>query len=297
MPSISVLSYLFALGATLSFATASLVFTDYSKKISVLWMNCFKAFVAFIALVITIPLFVHWKVPAPAAFAALLFSGLIGLNIGDLFLLNAFTKLGPGRTLILFGFQPLLLSIAAFFLFDQPLEPKRLLAIIFLMACLFTFSLERYRQEKRWEVIGLFHALVGVLFDLCGILLTRWAFARDVELSPIEGHLFRCTGALLGFLVIGYFRPIGLFSNFKKYPVKSRAVLILAGLGGTYLSLILYLNAIKIGHLGSIAAISITGPMFATALECVVKRQWPSRYVLVAFVFFCAGFYILFGLA
>lgn len=287
------LSYAFALGATLCFASASLVYAEYSKRVSVLWMNCFKASIAFVALAVTVPVFSGWHAPSILTVAGLMLSGLIGLNIGDLFLLSAFTRVGVARTLILFGFQPLLVGIAAYFLFDQELDPKRLLAVLFLIACLFTFSLERYRTEKRWEFKGLFYALLGVALDTCGILITRAAFGESPAVTPMEGHFYRCLGALVGFAAMSQIKPFGLIEGFRQWTPKVRTLLITAGLGGTYLSLLLYLSALKIGHLASVSSIAITGPMFATVLESLVHRKPPSRYLIVAFVFFCIGFYIL----
>jgi drug/metabolite transporter (DMT)-like permease len=289
------LSLILALGATLSFATSSLIYAEYSKRVSVLWMNCFKSLIAFIALTLTIPIFTDgWHHAKLTAIGGLMLSGLIGLNIGDLFLLSAFTRLGVARTLILFGFQPLFVGIAAFYLFDQPLDSSRFIAVIFLIACLFTFSLERYRAARRWELKGLFYALMGVLLDTVGVLLTRASFTASPEISPMEGHFYRCLGALIGFAVISFtFRKVQLFQNFNQWTPRVRTLLIAASLGGTYFSLILYLSAVKIGHLASISSIAITGPMFATTLECLVHRKAPSKYLIAAFVFFCIGFSIL----
>jgi uncharacterized membrane protein len=114
------------------------------------------------------------------------------------------------------------------------------------------------------------------------------------EITAMEGHFYRCLGALLGFAVISFtFQKVRLVQNFRLWTPRVRTLLIGASLGGTYLSLILYLSAVKIGHLASISSIAITGPMFATTLECLVQRKAPSRYLLVAFVFFCVGFLIL----
>lgn len=256
-------------------------------------MNCLKATIAFIALVAVSPAFIEWHSPTIFTLIGLLLSGLIGLNVADLCLLKAFTKLGVARTLILFGFQPLFVGIAAYYLFDQTMNPIRLLAVVFLIACLFTFSLERYRIEKRWEISGLGYALAGVGLDTCGILLTRASFGASPDVTPIEGHLIRCVGALGGFAIISIFRPIGLVKGFLAWPAKTRLLLIAASLGGTFLSLIFYLTALKIGHLASIAGVAITGPMLAAGLESLVHRRAPSPYFLVAFMFFGVGFAIL----
>jgi drug/metabolite transporter (DMT)-like permease len=288
------LALFLALASTLAFSSSSLIFADFSRKISVLWMNCFKSAVAFILLCITLPLFFGgWHKPEPLIIGGFLLSGLIGLNIADLFILNAFTRIGVARTLILFGFQPLMVGFGASLLFHQPMNPMKLVAVAFMIACLFTLSLEKYRTDKTWELTGLAIALFGVALDSCGILITRTAFEATVNHTPFEGHFYRCLGALIGFAVMSFVKPLPLIQGFMNQSRRSKALLILGSFGGTYLSLLLYLNAIKIGHLASISGIAITGPMFATALESALKKKPPSTYLLVAFCFFAAGFYVL----
>lgn len=287
-------AYLFALGANLCFSSASLVYAAYSRKISVLWMNCFKAAVAFLALIISITLFSNWHIPSLSGSLPFLVSGILGLNIGDMCLLRAFTILGPGRTLVLFGFHPLLLGLASYFLFEQQVDSMKFVAVVFLIACLGTFSYEGFKTRGHWEVKGLLLALAGVLLDISGIILSRYGFERDQSITPIQGHFYRTGGALLGFAIIGLFLPFSLFNNFVRVGAKDKIVLIIACMAGTFLSLLFYLKAIQIGHLATVSAISITGPLFASALECVVEKRKPSRYLLVALLFFVLGYAVLF---
>ena len=132
--------------ATLSFSSASLVFARFSRSVSVLWMNTAKAAVALALLCLTLPLLWSvngtfalfgssagsWTAPSDFSTDLLLLSGMIGLGIGDLFLLDAFIRIGVSRTLMLYGFQPLLLGIGAALLFGQTFDTHRLVAIAFL---------------------------------------------------------------------------------------------------------------------------------------------------------------------
>jgi drug/metabolite transporter (DMT)-like permease len=282
-----------ALGANIAFVTASIVYADFSKRMSVIWMNCMKATIAFITLIITIPIFGGWHSLSWFSFTSFFLSGLIGLNIGDLFLLAAFKRIGPARTLILFGFEPLMIGFAAYFLFDQPINPLRFLAMALMLACLFTFSLERYKLEKHWEIKGLMFALIGVTLDVCGVLLTRGAFGASPNVQPIEGHFWRCLGAITGFAIMSRFVAIPLWQGLRQWPAKTQTKIVLASFAGTYVSLLLYLSAIKIGHLASVASVGITGPMFAMFFECLRAKKLPSIYLVTAFLFFSAGFYVL----
>lgn len=305
------LPYLLTLGATLSFSGASLIFAHYSRRISVLWMNTFKAFVAFSLLTLTLPILFaingQWSGYAPPTLDStllLLISGAIGLGIGDLFLLDAFVRIGVSRTLILYGFQPIALGLAGSLLFGQTFSSLRLIAVGCLIACLIIFNLEHYRENKRWVLRGFFFALLGVSLDSGGVLLTRLAFEQSPHSQPLEGHFIRCIGALVFYAFYAGFlrlrRPkhdhtpvIGLYSNFIRYDRRTQGILFFGCFAGTFLSLCLYLTAIQIGHLASISAIAITGPMFAALLETTLQKKPISRSLALAFAFFIAGFIVL----
>lgn len=312
----SALPYLLTLASTLTFSSSSLIFATYSRRVSVLWMNAAKAFVALVFVSLTVPILLSmagplsaWVPPTTTATMALFISGAIALGIGDLFLLDAFVRIGVSRTLMLYGFQPIFLGLVGSLALGQTfaLDIFRVVAIATLIGCLLIFSLERYRQTQSWELRGLAMAVIGVSMDSIGVLLTRYAFDQSPHTQPLEGHFIRCLGALFAYAMVALFihgrrriqgsedrtPVVGLISNFLRFDGRSRALLILGCFGGTFLSLCFYLTAIQIGHLASISAITITGPMFAALLESVVHRHRPSRYLLCAFALFIAGFTLL----
>jgi drug/metabolite transporter (DMT)-like permease len=287
-------SYVCALGATFIFAACSVVFGHFSNKISVLWMNSFKAAVALIAFGIATTITGGFStMPTRASMGAFMLSGFVGLNIGDIFLLRAFKTIGSARTLMIFSFQPLFLGVAAYFLFAQTISFEKLFAIFFMIACVFTLSYEKFRAVKRWEVRGPLYALLGVILDSCGILLTRYGFNSDANVTVLEGNFYRCLGAGLGFFVFSHFVPLNLIKSLKELAHKPKAIVIAASFMGTFVSLWLYLFALSKGHLATITAIVGTGPIFAAIIEAILAKKWPSKYLYVAFGLFLAGFYLL----
>lgn len=215
------------------------------------------------------------------------------MGVGDIFLLTAYARMGAARTLILYGFQPLFLGVAARFLFQQDLSWLRLLAVIFFIACLFIFSFERYRQEGRWEIWGLVAALAGVILDNTGVLMSRWSFDQAAELSVYQANFIRCTGALFLFVCIGRVQEVRLAAGWCSISSKSRFLVGGAAVLGCFVSLVLYLSAIRIGHLASVSALGAAGPIFTAGLECAVTRKPPSRYLVAALAVFLAGFAVL----
>jgi drug/metabolite transporter (DMT)-like permease len=287
------MAYLLALASSTSFSVASLIFTEISRRVSPLWMNAFKAIVAWVLFGLTVLIFNFWVDLDGSVVLALVVSGMLGLGIGDVFLLNAYARMGAARTLILFGFQPFFIGIAAHFVFGQEIGGMKMIAVIFFVGCLFTFSLEKFREEGHWELPGLAAALTGVIFDNCGLILSRWAFDQAQDMNAFQANFLRCSGALLFFAVFSLFRPIKLREGWLKLDRSSRKLALVAVAMGTFLSLFLYLTAVKIGHLASLSALGVIGPILTSAFECAYYRKRPSAYLLVALLLFVVGFSVL----
>lgn len=286
-----------ALMATLCFAYASTIFTEFARKTTPFWMNSFKAFVAFFAFLITLILFDSWTLTSMHSMIALISSGCIGLMIGDIFMLHAMKDLGASRMLMFFGLQPFFLGIGAYFLFDQKFSWLNFLGVIFMVCCLYTISLEGFKKNGTWHFKGLVYGLIAILLDAIGVLMTRYGFNESQGISSVQVNAIRCFGAILGFLVINFFYnkkkdQITLNPTWNNLSKAEKVKLFIGSLGGTYFSLMLYLTAVSKGQLSVISSVSVTGPMFASAFECVRSRKWPSKYLLIAFIFFICGFAI-----
>lgn len=258
-------------------------------------MNAFKAVICWIALALAIAILGRWTRPSDTSAWAFAVSGIVGLGIADIFLLAAYTRIGAARTLMLFGFQPVFIGTASSILFGQGIEPIRLIAIVFFILCLFILSFERYKQEGRWEILGLSLALAGVILDNSGVIITRWGFDHSPGVDPLTANLYRTTGALAAFALIGLVRPFGFVRIYRSLSARDRMGASLAAFVGTFMSLALYLTALQHGHLASIAAIGLTGPLISACLECVMERKRPSVYLLGGILCMMTGMLLFFS--
>jgi drug/metabolite transporter (DMT)-like permease len=287
----ALLAYVFAFSSVLTFSTAAIAFTYFSKKVSALWMNIFKCLVS---LLFSVPvvyflngqLWWDWSVAWP-----FYVSGIIGLNVGDWMLLSAYRIMGPARTLVLFGFQPFITGAYAYFVWGEALLPIQLLAIIFFVLCLFLFSYERFKKSGSWEFKGLLLAFGGVFLDSLGVILTRYGFNENATLTGMEAQYLRTLAASLSFLIYVPFVKISFFKHYQSLNFKQKSLAFLASFAGTFLSLVFYMQALKLGKLATVTSIVLTDPVMSTFFECLWLRTWPSRYLWIALVsFFCAMF-------
>ncbi len=192
---------IFALGSMISFSLASIYFSKFGQKLGPFWMNYFKAAVAFIGFGI-INLFLGSEFNlSQDSLIKLSLSGLIGLTVGDVFLIKAFMTLGSGRALMIFGFSPLFLAMGGYLFLGETLKWNQILAVGFLMCCLFSFSWEAKKTKGHWELTGLICALLGVLCDCVGVILTRQAMGESAQISIFEVNFVRTGIAVIFFSI------------------------------------------------------------------------------------------------
>lgn len=286
-----------ALSSAVLFASASIVFTLFARKLSVMWINAFKSFAALIAFAIAYLITKDFSIaPRGISVACFFMSGFIGLNVADFFMVRAYRLMGPSRALMIFSFQPLFLGLFAFFLFSQDLSLKKLLGIFFMIGCVLSIGYERFRLERKWEIQGPLLALIAMFLDGCGILLTREAFHLDSNVTVLEGNFYRCVGSCVGFFIISRFYKIDLIRKFKRLSTRAQVLVSAGGLLGTFVSLWMYLTAISVGHLATVSAIVGTGPLFAAGFEHLYARKKPSVFFMIALGLFGIGFaFVLYG--
>lgn len=291
-------AYFLALISAVLFSGASVVFAQFSKSHSSLWMNLVKNAVALVAF--TICSVFLWLAGDEQysqlhfySILYLLLSGMIGLAVGDYFLFLAYQRIGSARTLMVFSFSPLFLALGAFFAFGQGLALYQMIALAFMMACVWTISYEKFRAEGHWELKGIFFALLGVLLDNFGILLTRKAFDLSPSTNAFTANMFRCIGAVLLFSFLQKRAGLNVWKDLRGLSVRDRRMAVGASFFGTFLSLSFWLTALKIGHIGSLAGVGAFNPVAASTWEWAMNRKRPSMYLWAALALFLIGFFIL----
>ncbi|MGB2578846.1 drug/metabolite transporter (DMT)-like permease [Elusimicrobium simillimum] len=286
--------YLYALASNFCFGLGAQVFTKFSRMMSPVWMTVFKGAAAFVFFGAAILLTGGFHAIELRYMLTFMLSGFLAFGFGDMLMLKAFADMGPGRTMMLFAFQPLILGVMSYFLFGQTVNAVKFVSIIFFIICMFVFALESYRRHGHWSLLSMLIAFGAMFMDAVGILITRYSFDGSNAL-PMEGNFYRTAGALVSFIIVCSIFKVNFFKKLKSMTGKQFS---LAGAGcfvGTFLCLLFYLTAIKTGHLASLSSIALTGVLFAAFFECLFERKLPSKYFMVAAVFFAMGMYLLLG--
>lgn len=282
-----------AIGANLTFSTASMFFSIYSKRFNPTWMGTVKVSFAMLAFLIAMLLSGQTNSVPFSALALLFFSGLGGLCGGDIFLFKAFTTLGAGRTLVMFSFEPLMLGLYGYFFLNQVFTVNQTLAVMCMVICIYIFMLERSKLTGSWDVKSFVWAFTGITLDAVGVMMTRSAFEISPDLETFQVNVIRCAGALVGFLIVSPKIYLQFPKDIWNFSYRDKIIIVGASIGGCFISLALYLAALKHAHVGTLTAISITGPVWVAMLESIYYKRLPNRYLVAAFIFFLIGFYLM----
>jgi drug/metabolite transporter (DMT)-like permease len=286
----SMTPYFLAVGSNLCFGTASIAFSRFARSHSATWINQLKVSVAIFGFLFGFFLFETYTAQSLTGVSYLLISGFIGLCLGDLFLFKAFASLGAARTLVLYSFQPFLLGIYGYLFLAQELNRYQAWAIFCMIGCVVTFLFERKKKQGHWDFTSFMFAFLGIVFDAIGVMLSRQAYETSPALGSFQANATRAIGALIGFFLIRPSSYAALYGDLKKMKPSERNLAIGACLLGTFISLSLYLKALKTAHVATLTAISITAPVWVSLIEHIRDRSWPNRYLWFAFALFLAGF-------
>lgn len=291
-------AYVLALTSALLFSGASVIFARFSRSHSSLWMNLVKNSVAGMGFVLASASSMlwfgeSWDGTSSLSAGYFFMSGFLGLGVGDWFLFRAYERIGSARALLVYSFQPLLLTIGGFLLFGQSLTGRQAGALLLMMACVWTISFEKFRTEGHWEWRGILFAIIGVILDSTGIILSRKGFDLSPGTSSFTANALRCVASILPFAFLAHFRGEKIWGAFRALGKREKALAAGASFLGTFLSLALWLTALKVGHIGGLAAVGSFNPISAAAWEWILHRKAPTPYFFAALGLFLVGFFLL----
>ena len=230
-----VIGGLFALGAAVCWASASILFSRLGKGgVSSLGMNLGKGLAALPCIVVALAL-TGW--PAPdRSWIWLAASGLVGITIGDTVFFRTLKRLGPRRTLLMTTLIPVCVALMSVGLLGE-----RLPALGWVGAALCSAGVTWTMWERMdvgasggsWRG-GLGYGLLTVVSCAAAVILAKVGLS---EASPMEATLVRLGAGVAGLLLLGLFRrEVGSWLAPFRAP-RLLGVLVIAAVVGTFLGI------------------------------------------------------------
>ncbi|MEZ4669352.1 MAG: DMT family transporter [Anaerolineae bacterium] len=292
-----------SLGTSVCFSFASVLFTMAGRQVGSQVVNRLRLLLATLMIFVLHMVLLGRALPqidsTPAFWLAL--SGLVGLVIGDAFLMQAFVMVGPRLSMLMMATAPIWSIVLAFIFFGEVLQPQELIGTALTLAGLALVVtdgrgrplLETGGTDKRTYVIGLLCGLGGALGQAGGSVLSKAGLVND--LSPISAALIRLSTAAVAMwiitIVIGQFGKT--ITTLRAHP---RAVGQVGGASvlGPVLGVSLLLVGLQRAPVGIATTLSSLMPIFLIPISYVVFKEKTSRQAVIGTLIAIVGTVVLF---
>ena len=267
--------------AALCWAVASLISADVTRKIGGLAFNRLRLFFVSIMLIGYTFYLDTWNTINQEFLFTILFSGIIGIFLGDTLLFIALQKIGPRRNNILFSLAaPFTVILNIIFL-------NEIMSTINLIGCIIVFCgvvvAIAYGNSKdknhRWEVVegniylGVSLGIGAALCQAIGLIMMKPILTMGAD--PIASAALR-TAISFVFLAFTFFLNYKIFNTKTNLSFKIVGQSILSGFLGMALGMSLLLIALKYADAGIVATLSSTSPIMILFLIWLLTKKIPT---------------------
>ena len=138
---------------------------------------------------------------SPSAWLWLSFSGVVGFVIGDVFLFEAYVRIGTRITLLLMSLSPVLTGVLSYFIFGEVLQPLAIVGIALTLAGIAVVILTRGDKKKlklRVNSYGVFCGLMGAVGQSIGLILSKQGMG---DYDPFAATQIRIIASVAGFIL------------------------------------------------------------------------------------------------
>ena len=267
--------------AALCWAVASLISADVTRKIGGLAFNRLRLFFVSIMLIGYTFYLDTWNTINHEFLFTILFSGIIGIFLGDTLLFIALQKIGPRRNNILFSLAaPFTVILNIIFL-------NEIMSTINLIGCIIVFCgvvvAIAYGNSKdknhRWEVVegniylGVSLGIGAALCQAIGLIMMKPILTMGAD--PIASAALR-TAISFVCLAFTFFLNYKIFNTKTNLSFKIVGQSILSGFLGMALGMSLLLIALKYADAGIVATLSSTSPIMILFLIWLLTKKIPT---------------------
>ncbi|MDA3847384.1 MAG: DMT family transporter [Vallitaleaceae bacterium] len=285
------LGEIIAIGTAICWAITSTAFASAGKKIGSLSLNIIRLWFAFIFLFIFTWITRGIPYPIDAGWDTwkwLLLSGLIGFVMGDLFLFEAFVRIGARISMLIFASVPPMSALLAYFILGDTMTMIQIIGMIVTIFGISIVILTKGNKINK-KKIKLAHPVVGVLLAFGG------AFGQSLgyivgkmglgDYNAFAATQIRVSAAIVGFVIVvtvrGGWPSIGRAFKQKKAMIST----IIGSVFGPFIGVSLSLLALKYTSPGVASTLMAITPILLIPVAIFYyKEKMPFKEILGAFV-------------
>lgn len=212
----------------------------------------------------------HW--------ALLLFSGLVGIMLADLFYLRALQLIGAGLTGLTGSLYSPFVVVLSFFYLGERLNAWQLMGMALVMIGVLVISYRRKSLTIEHPPIkGFIFAALGVFFTALGIVIIK-PISNDIPFFWII--TIRSIGGLIAMVLFNILMKKSL-NVFKVFKTKGRYWLIVGALLGQYLSTMVWVAGYKYTSASVASILNETASIFILFLGWLILKEEVNRRKII----------------
>ena len=279
-----------AFGAATSWTYACFIWRAQTQKYKSIDINLIKNIIAFL---IFIPAFINLSSVTELKYIfILIFSGIIGIGLGDTFYLKSLQKIGTRKTLSVETLSPLVAAFSGEVFINENLTPKAWIGIIIVSISLFIILKKEndfkegnpsFSEKNNLKIYA--YPFLSVLCAVAGGLFSRIVFLEN-NLSPFLTTEIRLLGAIFFLISLKRFK-INFF--LKKMERNQQKRFLISIFLGTNLGILLQQIVFKTLPIGMGWALLSTSPV----ISLFFARNEESKITKKIIFFTC---FLFFGL-
>lgn len=288
----------FALAAAFLWAVAGLLSVKPAQHLGTFCYSRWRIGLTAIILIVYASVNGGWSSVESTALLPMVFSGFVGIFIGDTALFACLNMMGPRQSGLLFACHSVFSTVLGYLLFSEALTWMQFTGACLVfsgvtIAIFFGRKAQKNQQLEHvkgniWLGIGL--GLIAALCQSLGGIIAKPVMQTHID--PIAASAIRMTAAFSAHAVLRL-SGISLAKATRKmtWPIFSLAALngILAmAIGMTFI-----LYALQNGNVGMVALLSSTTPIMLLPLLWIYTKQRPNRFAWAGAVLAVLGTSIL----
>jgi drug/metabolite transporter (DMT)-like permease len=287
-----------SVGAAFIWASTFCCYKRVGENLSAYTLNLFKNFVAFFAFLIAVCL-MRPEAPVHAdSWMYLTLSGVLGIAVGDLFLLESLKCLGTRSASILFCLSPLFAIGAGYLCLGETMSPGEIAGItITLVSVIAVLYLDQPGEATDAEAKknlrrGIIFGIISAGANGIGMVLARKGFMGT---DALLGATIRTGPAMIALMIVGLYGRRTQKSFDDLLDSKHLGVLAITVFMGGFVGIILASFGTKFLKAGLAATLTSSVPIWTFLIERFLFRQ-KTKPIAVPFVFSTLlGIYFIFS--
>ncbi len=276
---------------------SSFAFASAVERVGSLQVNINRMILASFFLFITVAVFQFDHNISSSQLSNLVFSGIIGLVIGDTFLFKSYQYIGARLSMLLMSLSPVISAVLAYFYLGEVLSYWGMLGMVITIGGIALVVLERHEiPTSKYKVsgIGIFYGVMGAVGQSVGLIFAKYAFSEG-SINGFVASFIRITAAVIIYLPLAiaarrYKNPVKLYSA----NLKALGATLTGTILGPFLGITLSLIAVANAKVGIAATLMATVPIIMLPMAKYIFKESISWRAITGAVAAVGGIAILF---